>query len=184
MNEKMDESKGKDTGRIAFESLEILVKKWMDGSLTEILDDWKWILSYSKKYKWAIVYSTVMGLLSSTMGLVSSVVSKYLLDIIVGYKTEYLGVLIGAMVGSTAFSLIVGNWLGHFNLKLSIKINQDICADIFDKIMDAEWLEINKYSNGDILNRFNSDVSTISGNAIGWIPSVILAITILLPHFW
>ena len=42
--------------------------------------------------------------------------------------------------------------------------------------MDAEWLSINKYSNGDILNRFNSDASTISGNAIGWIPSVILAV--------
>ena len=177
MNQNTDESKEqKDSNRVAFESLEILVKKWMDGSITEILDDWKWILSYSKKYKWAIVYSTVMGLVSSTMGLVSSVVSKYLLDIITGYKTEYLGVLVAMMVGSTVFSLVIGNWLGRFNLKLSIKINQDIQADIFDKIMDAEWLSINKYSNGDILNRFNSDVSTISSNAIGWIPSIILAV--------
>lgn len=177
MNQNTDESKDqKDSNRVAFESLEILVKKWMDGSITEILDDWKWIFSYSKKYKWAIVYSTVMGLVSSTMGLVSSVVSKYLLDIITGYKTEYLGVLVAMMVGSTVFSLVIGNWLGRFNLKLSIKINQDIQADIFDKIMDAEWLSINKYSNGDILNRFNSDVSTISSNAIGWIPSIILAI--------
>lgn len=171
-----DEKQTKDSGRIAFESLEILAKKWIDGSITEILDDWKWIFSYSKKYKWAIVYSTFMGLLSTTMGLVSSVVSKYLLDIITGYKTEYLGVLIAMMVGSTVFSLVVGNWIGRFNLKLSIKINQDIRADIFDKIMDAEWLAINKYSNGDILNRFNNDVSTISNNAIGWIPSIILAI--------
>ena len=124
MNEKIDESKENESGRIAFESLEILVKKWADGSITEIFNDWKWILSYSKKYKWAIVYSTIMGLIGTTMGLVSSVVSKYLLDIIVGYKTEYLGMLIAMMVGSTAFSLIVGNWLGHFNLKLSIKINQ------------------------------------------------------------
>lgn len=177
MNENINETKGeKDSNRIVFESLEILVRKWMDGSLTEILDDWKWIFSYSKKYKWAIVYSTVMGLISTTMGLVGSVVSKYLIDIITGYKTEYLSLLIAIMVGSTVFNLVVGNWLGRFNLKLSIKINQDISADIFDKIMDAEWLAINGYSNGDILNRFNSDVSTISGNAIGWIPSVILAV--------
>lgn len=176
MNENTDRKEPKDANRIAFESLEILVKKWMDGSLTEILDDWKWIFSYSKKYKWAIVYSTFMGIVSTTMGLVSSVVSKYLLDIITGYKTEYLSLLIAMMVGSTIFSLVIGNWLGRFNLKLSIKINQDIRADIFDKIMDAEWLAINKYPNGDILNRFNSDASTISSNAIGWIPSVILAI--------
>ena len=175
MNEN-ETKESKDSNRIAFESLEILVKKWMDGSLKEILDDWKWIFSYSRKYKWAIVYSTFMGIVSSTMGLISSVVSKHLLDIITGYKTEYLWVLITMMVGSTAFSLIIGNWLGRFNLKLSIKINQDIRADIFDKIMDAEWLSMNKYPNGDILNRFNSDTNTISSNAISWIPSVILAI--------
>ena len=69
MNENEDK-KEKDSNRIAFESLEILIKKWMDGSLTEILDDWKWIFSYSKKYKWAIVYSTIMGIISTTMGLV------------------------------------------------------------------------------------------------------------------
>lgn len=177
VNEELNETKEQsDSNRIAFESLEILVKKWMDGSLTEILDDWKWIFSYSKKYKWAIVYSVVMGLISTTMGLVSSVASKYLLDIITGYKTEYLGLLVGLMVGSTVFSLVVGNFLGRFNLKLSIRISQDIQADIFDKIMDAEWLAINGYSNGDVLNRFNSDVNTISSNAIGWLPSIILAI--------
>lgn len=177
MNTNTDENKeGRDSNRIAFESLEILVRKWMDGSITEILDDWKWILSYSKKYKWAIVYSTVMGLISSTLSLVSSVVSKYLLDIITGYKTEYISILIAVMVGSLVFNLIIGNWQSRFNLKLSIRINQDIQAEIFDKIMDAEWLEINKYSNGDVLNRFDNDTSTISSNAVGWIPSIILAV--------
>jgi len=177
MNENLDETKEqKDSNRIVFESLEILIQKWMDGSLTEILDDWKWIFTYSKKYKWAIVYSTFLGLISTTMGLVSSVASKYLIDIITGYKTEYLGLLIGLTIGSTVFNLVVGNFMGRFNLKLSIKINQDIQADIFDQIMDAEWMAINKYANGDVLNRFNSDVSTISGNAIGWIPSIILTI--------
>ena len=88
MNNSTNETKEqKESNRIAFESLEILIQKWMDGSITEILDDWKWIFSYSKKYKWAIVYCTVLGLISTTMGLVSSITSKYLLDIITGYKT-------------------------------------------------------------------------------------------------
>lgn len=169
-------NEGKESGKIVFESLEILVKKWMDGSLSEILDDWKWIFTYSKKYRWTIVYVTFMGLISTTLGLVSSVASKYLLDIITGYQTEYLWVLVGMMIGSLVFSLTIGNMLSRYNLKLSIDIGNDIRSDIFDKIMDAEWLAINGYSNGDVLNRFNSDVGTISSNAIGWIPSVILAI--------
>lgn len=52
----------------------------------------------------------------------------------------------------------------------------DIQADIFDKIVDADWLEINKYSNGDVLNRFNGDIGTVSSNAISWLPTIVIAI--------
>ena len=69
-----------------FESLDILISRWKDGTFSEILDDWKWIFSYSARYKWIIVYYTVMGLVSSTLGLASSVISKHLIDIITGYQ--------------------------------------------------------------------------------------------------
>lgn len=166
----------KESNKIVFESLEILVRKWMDGSINEIFDDWRWIFSYTKKYKWAVVYVTILGLVSTTMGLISSITSKYLLDIITGYKSEYLWLLVAIMVGSTLFSLIIGNMMNRFNLKLSIDINNAIQGDIFDKIMDAEWLAINEYPNGDVLNRFNNDVGTITSNAISWIPSIIIAV--------
>lgn len=52
----------------------------------------------------------------------------------------------------------------------------DIQQDIFDKIVDADWLEINKYSNGDVLNRFNGDIGTVSSNAISWLPTIVIAI--------
>ena len=175
MNERRNDQQN-DSNRIAFESLEILVKKWTDGSFREILDDWKWIFSYTKKYRWAVVYSTIMGLISTTMGLVSSVSSKYLLDIITERQTQYLGVLIAVMVGSLAFNLLIGNWLGRFNLKLGIRIGNEIQSSIFDRIMDAEWASINGYPSGDILNRFNSDTTTVNNNAITWIPSIIMAI--------
>ena len=42
--------------------------------------------------------------------------------------------------------------------------------------MDADWLEINKYSNGDVLNRFNGDIGTVSSNAISWLPTIVIAI--------
>ena len=162
--------------KIVFESLNILISKWVDGTFSEIVDDWKWIFTYSARHKGAIAFYTILGLISTTLGLVSSVVSKYLLDIITGYQTEKLTLLIGVMIGSTVFNLIVGNLLGRFELKLNIAINNDIQADIFDKIIDADWLALSQYSNGDVLNRFNSDVGTVSGNAITWLPSIIITI--------
>lgn len=173
----MEENKSGDKARsLSFESLDILLAKWKDGTFGEIIDDWKWILSYSKKYKGAIVFYTLLGIFSTSMGLVSSVASKYMIDIITGYQTSKLLTMIVIMLGSAAFSLLFSNLISRISTKLSIDINNDIQADIFDKIIDADWLELNRYSNGDVLNRFNSDVNTVSSNAISWLPTIVIAI--------
>lgn len=162
--------------KIVFESLDVLMSRWKDATFSEIIDDWKWILGYSARYKGAIVLYTLIGVVSTTFGLVSSVASKYMIDIITGYQMDKLGMLAVIMIGSALFSLVFDNVITRVFAKLSVDINNDIQADIFDKIVDADWLEINKLPNGDILNRFNSDVATISGNAISWIPTVIIGI--------
>lgn len=174
MQENNDKNQGKNG--LSFESLDILIAKWKDGTFSEIIDDWKWIFSYSVRYKWAIVFYTILGIFSTSMGLVSSVAGKYLIDIITGYKTNKLMILIIVMVGSSLFSLLFSSIISRISTKLSIYINNDIQADIFDKIVDADWLEINKYSNGDVLNRFNGDIGTVSSNAISWLPTIVIAI--------
>ena len=171
----MDENKNKQESA-TFASLETLAARWKDGTFREIIDDWKWIFTYSARYKFAIVFYVFLGIFSTTMGLVSSVASKYLIDIITGYQTSKLAVLILIMVGSAVVSLALDSVLSRITTRLSIYINNDIQADIFDKIVDADWLSLSRYSNGDVLNRFNSDISTVSGNAISWLPSIIIAV--------
>ena len=171
-----NENQNQPNQKISFESLDILIGKWRDGTFSEIIDDWKWIFSYSKRYKGAIAFYTILGIFSTSMGLVGSVASKYMIDIITGYQMSKLWIMVLITLGSAFFSLTIGNVIGRISTKLSIYINNDIQADIFDKIIDADWMEINKYSNGDVLNRFNSDVNTISGNAISWLPTIIIAV--------
>lgn len=172
----MDEENKETQNSKSFESLDILIRRWKDGTFGEIIDDWKWIFTYSARYKGVIVFYLILGIFSTTLGLVSSVASKYLIDIITGHDTGKLWIIIAVMVGSTVFSLVFGSLLSRINAKISIDINNDIQADIFDKIVDADWLALNNYSNGDILNRFNGDIGTVSGNAISWLPSIVLAI--------
>ena len=171
----MDENKNKQESA-TFASLDILISRWKDGTFQEIIDDWKWIFTYSARYKFAIVFYVFLGIFSTTMGLVSSVAGKYLIDIITGYQTSKLAILIIIMVGSSVASLALDSVLSRITTRLSIFINNDIQADIFDKIVDADWLSLTQYSNGDVLNRFNSDISTVSGNAISWLPSIIIAV--------
>ncbi len=173
----MEENEKKESGSsLGFESLDVLIQRWKNGTFKEIIDDWKWIFSYSVRYKGAILFYIILGLVSTVLGLVSSVASKYLIDIITGYQTDKLLTLILLTVGSAVFSMGFSSVINRVSTKLSIYITNDIQADIFDKIMDADWLAINGYSNGDVLNRFNADVNTVSSNAITWLPSIIIAV--------
>ena len=158
------------------ESYKTLIHRFKDGTFKEIIDDWKWIFTYSARYKGAIVFYLFLGVFSTSLGLVSTVAGKYLIDIITGYQFDKLPILAAVMVGSSVFSMVFSSVLNRITTKLSIFINQDIQSDIFDKIIDADWMAINEYSNGDVLNRFNSDVGTVSSNAISWLPSIILAV--------
>lgn len=172
----MDEENKSSQKNPAFESLDVLISRWRDGTFSEILEDWKWIFTYSARYKGAIVFYVILGIFSTSMGLVSSIAGKYLIDIITGYETSKLWMLILIMVGSTLFSLAFTSIINRISTKLSIDINNDIQADIFDKIVDADWMSLNNYTNGDILNRFNGDISTVSSNAISWLPTIIIAV--------
>ena len=159
----------------AFRSLDTLFGRIKDGTFGEIIDDWKWIFTYSARYKGAIAFYTILGVVSTSLGLISSVASKYLIDIITGYKTEQLSLMLAVMIGSSIFNLTFKSVINRISTRLSIYINNDIQADIFDKIIDSDWLAMSKFSNGDIMNRFNSDVSTVSSNAISWLPTIIIA---------
>ena len=156
--------------------VQALLNKLDDGTFSEFFDDWKWIFSYSRKYKWIIVFYTLLGVLSTTLGLVSSVVSKYMIDIITGYQISKLWLLALIMVFSTVFSLVFSSLVSRFSTKLTIFVNNDIQSSIFDKIIDADWLALSKYANGDLLNRFNSDIGTVANNAVSWLPNLIICV--------
>ncbi len=154
--------------------VQTILDKLDDGTFSDFLEDWKWIFSYSRKYTKIIVFYTVIGIISSTLGLVSSVASKYMIDIITGYQFEKLWLVAVIMVSSMVVSLLFTSLVDRYSTKLSIYVNNDMQADIFDRIIDADWLSISQFENGDILNRFNNDVNTVASNAVSWLPNLII----------
>ena len=154
--------------------VQTLLNKLDDGTFSDFFEDWKWIFSYSRKYTKVIICYTIIGIISSTLGLVSSVASKYMIDIITGYQFEKLWLVAGIMVSSMVVSLLFTSLVNRYSTKLSIYVNNDMQADIFDRIIDADWLSISQFENGDILNRFNNDVNTVASNAVSWLPNLII----------
>ena len=158
------------------EFVQALLDKLSDGTFSEFVDDWKWIFHFSKRYKWIVIFYTFLGIFSSTFSLGTAYISRLLINIIVEKRTEQLWMLVGLVLLSTALALTFNSVMSRVSTKISIYVHNDIQAEIFDKIIDARWDELNNYQNGDLLNRFNSDVSTISSNAISWIPNLAINI--------
>lgn len=153
-------------------------------SALEMIDDWKWIFSYSARHKGAIALYVFLGVLSTTLGLLSSVASKYLIDIITGYEVSKLALVAVIMVGSAVFGLFIESMVERLSAKLNVRISNDIRSDVFGKIVNADWLSMTEFANGDILNRLNSDVATVSGNAVSWLPSLVVAMYRLIATFF
>lgn len=158
------------------DAMQILFEKFDDGTYKDFIDDWKWIFSFSKKYWKIIVFYTVLGLVSSTLSLGASYISRVLINIITEKQFQNLWLLVTIMLASTAFSMVVGSVMSRISTKISIYVNNDIQATIFDQIIDSDWSELSRYQNGDLLHRFNSDIGAISSNAIGWIPGLVINI--------
>lgn len=151
-------------------------KKKEDGTLKDVWEDWKWILRYTKRYKGAVLFYTLTGIFSSTFSLVSAVASKYTIDIITGFQFSRLWLLILIMVSSSLISISFNALTNRISTKLSVDINNDIQQEVYDHLTRADWMQLNAFSHGDLLNRFNSDIGTVASNAVNWIPSVIISV--------
>lgn len=158
------------------DNMQILHDSMRDGTIKEFIADWKWIFSFSKKYRWIVVFYAIVGILNSTMSIGTSYVGRIMINIIVGQQQEKLWILIIAMVGMLILSLVFSSLSSYINARISIYVNNDMQAGIFERIMDARWKELSGYPSGDLLNRFNGDVGTIASNAISWIPNLLVNI--------
>lgn len=158
------------------ESFKLLISKIRDGSVHQMWEEWVWIYQYGKRYKRAIFFYMILGMFGTVFSLVSSVASKNLIDIVTGFQKNKIIPMALLMVSMALFDLFFSSICSRISLKINIKIQNDIQADIFDQIINVNWLDLSKFSCGDILNRFGSDIGTVAGSAIGWLPNLITSL--------
>ena len=156
------------------ESLGTLLRSWRDGTFSEIWADWKWIWGYTKRYRRAVWFYTILGVASSTLGLVSAVASKYSIDIITGYDSDHLWFIVTVMVASALVGLLLRSVTSRISTKISLRVNNDIQAQVFDRLLGADWRSLNAFASGDLLSRLSTDVGSVSSSAIRWLPDLIV----------
>lgn len=145
-------------------------------NIKEFIYEIKWIYHYSLNYKGAIIWYIFLGVFSTGMGLGSGIVSKYIIDAVTGYNHQMIIPAAAAYLGMQVFQILSNACTTRISAKIQIKVTQEIRADIFNKVMSADWEKMSVYHSGDLLNRVNGDVTTVAGSVIGWIPNLITSL--------
>ena len=135
--------------------------------------EWKYIFSYVKKYRFALLLYVIFGLVATAMSLGVSISTKYLIDAVINKTNDtilrFALLAIGLAVSQQIFQAITS----YITSIVSSRTSNGIREDIYTTILGAQWEELSHYHSGDILNRLETDVKTVSNAAISFIPNVI-----------
>lgn len=148
-----------------------------DGRLREMKRQTVWIYRYAKRYKWAMLFYTALGLADTGITLFLCWISKNLVDIVTGFEGwEPLIRNFSVLIALNVVSLFLSQISSIISSKISLKVDADIKADIFSKILVTDWESLTNYHTGDLLVRWSSDASVISSSVLNYIPTAIITI--------
>lgn len=150
-----------------------IIRKIKEGMLQEMWEETKWMYQYAKRYKAAILLYIILGVVGTAMGLGGSVASKYLIDAVTGVDKRNIGYIVFLIIAMAVLGVVIKAVSSRITAKISVKVNNEIQREVYDKIMTTDWLSMTKFHSGDLLNRLNSDVGTVSNSVLGWVPSLI-----------
>ena len=164
----------KKSKKTSSEFISAMRQKANDGSLKTVWQDWKWIWSFSRNRRGAVVVYTLCGILSSALGLVAGVLGKYLIDAIITLDMDRLLWCCVLTVASAALGVAFQSLTSRFSARLSVNMHNDVQAAVFDSMLRSDWMELSRFSSGDLANRFSTDAHTVANCAVSWLPNLII----------
>lgn len=153
--------------------LKKVIRKIREGYLLEMFDELRWMYQYIRRYRLSIIFYIITGILGTVLSLGTSVISKNLIDAVLGRHTDGLAGLAVLMAGLAVGSVAASAAVSRISAKITVSVQNEMRSELYDKILYTRWEELQIYSTGDLLNRLNSDMNIVSGNVISWIPSLV-----------
>lgn len=154
--------------------LQLIWKYLRQGTLQKMWRQTLWIYQYGRRYWKSMILYTLLGITGSCVSLVSSLISKDLVDIITGHQTGKLISTFAAMIGFSIANILVSQASGYASTFISLKVDSEIKNDIFAKMLITDWESLTDYHTGDLVTRWSSDASNISSGILNWIPNLII----------
>ncbi len=142
-------------------------------SLKEMLQEYTWLSRYSLHYKKEILWYISVGILGTAVSLAGSILSKHIIDAVTGFNAPGIMVALVFFVLMQLSQIVIRAVSSRISTKVSIHVNQQITAQVYDKLLITDWEALSAYHSGDLLTRVAGDVSTVSSSILGWVPELV-----------
>ena len=149
-------------------------KRIREGALKDVWRETVWIYRYARNYRKQMIFYTVLGLAGTAVALISSLISRDMVDIITGKQAGRLLQTFCLYIGFSVGNVFVAQLSNYFSNKISLGVENEIKQDVFRKMLCVDLESIQNYHTGDLLTRWGSDASNISAGILSWIPNLII----------
>lgn len=144
----------------------------------------KWMAKYAKPAIPFLIFSIIVNVIFSLIGIYNVTVSKSLIDsAISGDSNQTIKWLI-IMLIITLINMISSPITSFMSTHFSTKLTQNIQRKIYQHMQYSDWLEQSKFHSVSLLTRITSDVSNISSALLGTIPSLVSLTVTLVGSFY
>ena len=134
----------------------------------------RWMYQYAKQYRSSIFFYIAAGLVSTVMGLASSLITKNLLDAVMGIEEGSIVFLACLMVGMSVGNIAANAAINRISAKIQVVVQNELQAEIYKKVMNTDWESLHAFRSGDLLNRLNSDTSQVASSVVSWVPNLLI----------
>ena len=128
-----------------------------EGMLRDMWRQTLWIYEYARLYWKQMIFYTLLGLAGTLVSLISSLISRDMVDIITGQQAGLLARTFCLYIGFSVGNVLISQISNYFANKISISVDNAIKADIFEKMLLTDLESIQNYHTGDLLTRWSSE---------------------------
>ena len=138
-----------------------------------MLREAKWMYTYVRRFRMTVLIHILLGVAGTAMSLLSSLAMRALIDAVTGSQAGEVWSAAAYMAGMLLGSVFMQAAASRIAAVINIKVQNGIQAEVYDRMLHTDWQSLEKFRSGDLINRLNGDVSTVSGGVTSLIPSFV-----------
>ena len=142
-----------------------------------------WLWQNSKGARGQAITNTSIGLLDVVCQLLWVLACKYAIDIATGVKEGALtttGIIIASLMLIQILSRAASRWI---HAVTGNKVRNRMRREVFARLLRCDWMHLQKHHTGDLINRLEGDVTSITALITETIPAAIVSAIQLLASF-